>query len=133
MSRVELDYHNLISSIENFEQVTEKTENIINNIIHNTGADLIKSNIYPLINNSGREWQGKPKHAKQAKSLTDIKENLGLVTKSKKTYNYLYFADDGSNTKRHIGNQQFMLKGVEKSIDEISNKIIQRIIQEINN
>lgn len=91
MSRVDLDYHDLISSIENFEQVTEKTESIINNIIHNTGADLIKSNIYPLIHNSGREWRGKPKHAKEAKSLTDVKENLGLITKSKRTYNYLYF------------------------------------------
>lgn len=133
MSRVDLDYHELISSIENFEQATEKTESIINNIIHNSGADLIKSNIYPLIHNSGREWKGKPKHAKEAKSLTDVKENLGLITKSKKTYSYLWFADDGSNTERHQGNQQFMLKGVEKSIDEISNKIIQRIIQEINN
>lgn len=55
MSRVDLDYHELITSIENFEQVTEKTESIINNIIHNSGADLIKSNIYPLIHNSGRE------------------------------------------------------------------------------
>ena len=133
MSRLSLDYNQITSTIDNFEEVKDRAETIINNVLHNSGADLIKSNIYPLINNSGREWQGKPKHAKTVKSLTDKKENLGLVTKSKRTYNYLYFADDGSNTKRHQGNQQFMLRGAEKSIDEISQNIIKRIIETINN
>lgn len=132
MSRISLDFESIRQSIDNFDNLNSKTEFIINNILHNKGADLIKSNIYPLINNSGREWNNKPKHAKLAKSLTDVKENLGIVTKSKKTYNYLYFSDDGSNTKRHQGLQGFMLKGAEKSIDEITQDIINRLIDEIN-
>ena len=57
-------------------------------------------------------------------------EELAVTIKTKPKYDYLYFPDDGSNTRRHVGNQQFMRRGAEKSRDRIIDICVGRLAQE---
>ena len=91
MAMINFDYVGLLQTIQGFEQIKYKSETIINNVLHSFGSEEIKGDIIPLIHNSGREWNGKPKHANQTQPFRDKKENLGLIIRSKTNYGYLYF------------------------------------------
>lgn len=131
MSNLNLDYSNIIPILEQYQNLEVNTEKNINNVVHGYGAELIQTNITNILPVSGRTWNGKKRGAKSGKPFRNIKENLGIVVKSKTNYNYLYFPDDGSNTQKHAGNQKFMQRGAEASIDNIKNKIIEQIINEL--
>jgi len=73
-----------------------------------------------LIPSSGRQWRGKRAPAASADSLQQLNtEMLAVTIKSKTAYNYLYFPDDGTNTIRHAGNQQFFQRGAEEAADTV--------------
>lgn len=92
----------------------EVAEAAINKVLHGEASILIQNSIRNLIPRSGRTWNGKKKEAKVADSLQEKnKDNLKISITTKTAYNYLYFPDDGSTTKRHAGNQHFFKKGVE--------------------
>lgn len=91
----------------------------IDSVLHNEGAAEIKSKIMQILPTSGRRWKGKGTAAKNAQPFTQEKEMLSVTTKTVKKYNYLYFPDDGSITRRHAGNQQFMRRGAENSVNKI--------------
>ena len=76
---------------------------------------------------SGKTWKGRKPPAKTGKSLTDEKWNLSVTVKTTKQYQYLYFPDDGSNTKHHAGNQQFFQRGGDSQADEITERCINRL------
>ena len=82
---------------------------------------------------SGREWKGKKTAAKSAKSLTDLKGNLFVWVKTTNNYHYLYFPDDGTNTRRHVGNQQFFLKGAESQQETIVDLCIKKLVDSFEN
>ena len=107
-----------------FQGDTEKT---INDVLHNEGSQLIQDAVRRLIPESKKKWKGKKAAAADGKSLTDVKENLSVTVKTTKPYQYLYFPDDGTNTRRHVGNQQFFQKGGESQIEEITNRCITRL------
>ena len=50
-----------------------------------------------------------------------------VIFKSSPAWNYLYFPDDGSNTVRHRGNQQFMLRGAQDAAPKIADEICTRL------
>ncbi len=101
----------------------------INDVLHNEGADEIRRNIMDIIPASGRTWKGKKREAKSAQPFSQKKELLSVTTQSKGSYHYLYFPDDGSNTKRHYGNQQFMRRGAEASADKIIETCLGRLTE----
>ena len=109
----------------------DRAERAINSVLHNEGGQLIPENIKRLMPVSGASWRGKPGAAKTSNSLKDEKENLAITIKSAKAYQYLYFPDDGSNTRRHVGMQQFFKRGAEASSDELINRCITQIINNI--
>lgn len=109
------------------------SEQAINDVLHNEASPLIKEAIKRLIPVSGRSWDGKKAAAKSAKSLTDTKENLAITVRTTKNYQYLYFPDDGTNTRRHAGNQQFFRKGGESKQDEIINRCIAKLVEGFEN
>lgn len=109
-----------------FQGDTEKT---INEVLHNEASPLIQDAIRRLIPESKKTWNGKKAAAASAKSLTDVKENLSVTVKTTKPYQYLYFPDDGTNTRRHVGNQQFFQKGGDSQIEEITNRCITRLTE----
>ncbi len=109
------------------------TANAINEILHNEASPLIQEEIKRLMPVSGRDWKGKAIPAKRAKSLTAVNGNLSVTVKTTKKYQYLYFPDDGSNTKNHAGNQQFFLRGGEAKKSEIIERCINRLSNDFEN
>ena len=105
------------------------TENAINDVLHNEASQLIQESVRRLIPESKKTWKGKKAPASSGKSLTDEKGNLSITVKTTKQYQYLYFPDDGTNTRRHVGNQQFFQRGGESQTDEIINRCIKRLTE----
>lgn len=124
------DFERLQNVIKNFPGDAEQG---INEVLHGEGSSLIQENIRRLMPVSGKHWKGKKPPAKTSNSLTDMKENLSITVKSAKSHNYLYFPDDGSNTRRHVGNQQFFLHGAEAAKDEVIDRCINRLTTDFNN
>ncbi len=118
----------LIQAMKNYEGDVEK---VINDVLHNEAGPLMQDSIKRLMPVSGRHWQGKKKPAKTANSLRNVTGNLFVTVTTTKNYQYLYFPDDGTNTRRHIGNKQFFLRGAEKVQDEIIERCISRLVNQI--
>ena len=91
----------------------------INDVLHGEGEKVIEGKIHLLLPSSGRSWKGKKAPAKSAQPFTHDDDMLSVTVVSRGYYHYLYFPDDGSNTKKHAGNQQFMLHGAEDSASDI--------------
>ncbi len=125
-------------SVSGFEEMQQAmaayegdVEAAINDVLHNEAGQLIQEEIKRLMPASGRHWAGKRRSAKNAKSLTEKKENLAITVKAATAYQYLYFPDDGSSTKRHVGNQHFFRRGGENKKEEIINRCIERLTENI--
>lgn len=108
-------------------------EEAINDILHNEGAEKIQERIRMLMPSSGKNWRGKAPAAKASKSMKNVNGNLFVEVKSAKRWNYLYFPDDGSNTTRHVGNQQFFFRGAEAAQNEIVDHCVARLVSEFEN
>lgn len=103
---------------------------IVNDVLHNEGGQLIHDEIKRLMPVSGKDWKGKATAAKKANSLQIDKGTLSVTVRSKSKYSYLYFPDDGSNTKRHVGNQQFFRRGGENKTEEIIDRCVGRLVSD---
>ena len=128
MARFELDaseFERLEKAIKDFP---DNAEDAINEVLHGEGSEIIKEEIKRLMPVSGKNWRGKAPAAKHANSLTQQKGNLFVDVKSQKKYNYLYFPDDGSNTRRHAGNQHFFLHGAENKQTEVIDRCVNRLV-----
>lgn len=129
MSRLDIhitETDRLVRALQNFPGNAEET---INAVLHNEGGQLIKEAIQPLIPQSGKRWKGKRAPARVGNSLRSTNENLAVWVRSTKSYQYLYFPDDGSNTRRHAGNQQFFFRGADSVKSEVIDRCVGRLIQ----
>jgi hypothetical protein len=122
-------------SVSGFEELQKaikefqgNAEEVINGVLHNEGAELIQESIRQFMPVSGKKWKGKKAAAKSAKSMRHTEGNLSVTVRSAKSYQYLYFPDDGTNTRRHIGDQQFFLKGAEAVTDDILERCVGKLI-----
>ncbi|MBQ9785060.1 MAG: hypothetical protein IJW29_06455 [Clostridia bacterium] len=106
-------------------------EDAINRVLHEEAGPLIYEEINPLINPSGRKFKG---HAKSAKNspwpLYDTSANLAVTVKTKAKWGYLYFPDDGSNTRKHAGNQHFFQRGGDKAAPKVVDRCLNVLIDE---
>lgn len=118
------EFERLQNAMQNFQGNTEET---INDVFHNYAGDRAQEDIYRLMPVSNKK---KGKHAKQGKSLSNVNGNLSVTVTARGKWHYLYFPDDGSNTRRHAGNQQFFAKGGEAAQDDIVERCITRLINE---
>ena len=132
MSRFDLNTEGFDDLYQAMQDFQGNVEDEINDVLHNEAGDLIEEAIYLLMPRSEKK---KGKHAKDSKSLMQLKENLAITVKSKTAYNYLWFPDDGQNVnnpiRRAAGNQQFFKRGGESQIDEIKNRCISRLVDDI--
>lgn len=105
----------------------------VDDVLHNEGGKLINDEIIRLLPESGRKWKGKKTAAKRTQPFTQDNGSLSVTIRSKSAYNYLYFPDDGTNTKRHIGYKgkprEFMMHGAENKTSEIIDRCITRLIE----
>lgn len=109
-------------------EYTGNVEEVINDVLHNEGGQLLQDSIRRLIPVSGRDWKGKGKAAKSGNSLTNVNANLSVTVTTTKKYQYLYFPDDGTSTKKHVGNKQFFATGAENVKNDIIERCIGRLI-----
>jgi hypothetical protein len=114
-----LDAKDLETLDESIKAYGEGAEGIINGVLHDFGGNRIKGEIHKLLPVSGRRWKKKKKAAKSTDPFNTIGGNLSVTISTKSGYGYLYFPDDGTNTRKHAGNQQFMRRGAERATDSI--------------
>lgn len=119
------EFDRLQEAIKQFQGNAEQT---INDVLHNEGGLLIQDSIRRLIPESGKNWKGKAAPAKSGKSLRALNTNLAVAVTTTNKYHYLYFPDDGSNTRRHVGNQHFFYEGAEAVSDDIIERCIEKLI-----
>lgn len=108
-------------------------EDAINDALHNEAGDLIQEQVKRLMPVSGKSWRGKKPAAKTSQSLQGIPANLAITVTTKKNYQYLYFPDDGTNTRRHVGNQQFFARGGEAATADIVDRCVAKLINKFEN
>lgn len=129
----DLDYtqaERLQQAMENYQGLAGRE---IDDVLHNEGGKLINDEIIRLLPESGRKWKGKKIAAKRTQPFRQFNGSLSVTIASKTAYNYLYFPDDGTNTKHHIGYKgtprDFMLHGAESQTSEIIDRCINRLIE----
>lgn len=120
------EFERLERALRSFPGNAEET---INAVLHNEGGLLMQEAIQPLIPQSGKTWKGKRAPARVGNSLRSTNENLAVWVRSTKSYQYLYFPDDGTSTRRHVGNQQFFWRGAESVKGEVIDRCVGRLIQ----
>lgn len=104
---------------------------IVDEVLHGEGAQLIKNRITPLIPRSGRTWNKKGRAAAAAMPGSFSQDNgqLSVTVAARGKYHYLYFPDDGSNTRKHAGNKQFMLGGAEAAAEEVIERCLGKLLE----
>ena len=101
------------------------TEDAINEVFHSEEVNTLAQNaIKALMPRSNKK---KGRHAIDSNSLRKLDGNLSVTIRTQKAFQYLYFADDGTNTRRHIGNQQFFARGGENVKGEIIERCIEKL------
>lgn len=133
MSAFALDQSDFDRLAEAMKKAADNAEKAVTDSLNSTEVKKILmnsiTNLTPVSSAKIASWH--PVHAKEAKPYTSKKENLSITIKSKKQFGYLYFPDDGSNTKNHVGMQQFMIKGAEQVKDSVIDIVINKIIEEL--
>lgn len=127
MARVDIDIQGVDGLLQAMQGYGDNVEDAILDVFEHQGVQLVKDDIQQILPTSGRTWRGKRAPAKSAKPFTHTMEGIGFIVRSTGTYGYLYFPDDGSNTKRHAGNQQFMIRGAEKAAPDIIDMCLARL------
>lgn len=125
-----------MTGVEDIEKALKEykgnAEEAINDVLHNQAGQLIQDSVRRLMPVSNvKPWKGKPKHAKEAKSLRQVNYNLAVKVTTASKYGYLYFPDDGTNTKNHVGEQYFFARGGEAVKDDIIDRCLKRLTQEL--
>lgn len=116
--------------VQTMADVGENSARIVSEVFEDYAGPEIRREIQRLLPASGRRWRGKKTAARSTEPLFGQVRQEGtpvLYTRSKTRYNYLYFPDDGSNTRRHAGMQNFMGRGQ----DAATSRILDRCIAEL--
>ena len=120
-----------ISGVEQLEERMREyegnVETAINDVLHNEAGPLMEDSIRRLIPVSGAKWAGKKGPAKTSKSLLQKNSNLAVLVGTTSNYQYLYFPNDGTNTRRHVGQQFFFEEGGEAVKDDIIERCISKL------
>lgn len=108
---------------------------IIDKVLRSEGAEEIKKQIARLLPSSGRHWKGKAPAASSAMPGKFDQDNgeLSVTIAARGKYHYLYFPDDGSNTRKHAGNKQFMLHGAEAAAPKVVEMCVGKLAEAFNN
>ena len=104
------------------------SEDAINEVLHGEGATLIGESIDQLVPESGRRFKGHTSGAKGSNWQSYDMKNLSVTVAARGKRGYLYFPDDGTNTRRHAGNQQFFRRGAEAATDDVVDLCVDEMI-----
>lgn len=133
MSVIDIDTTGVTQVQERMAEYGQGAGRVIQGVYEDFAAKDIKENVLPLVHSSGRVFKGHRQGAKSAGPEKVFRHNvngLELVVRSQTKFGYLYFPDDGSNTKRHAGRQNFMGRGLEQSVPDIVDRCVARLTEE---
>lgn len=125
----EMRYEQTEKLIDAMREYGSGSGRVIDEVLHTEGGRLINDRIMQLLPESGRKWKGKKPAARKAKPFEQKNDSLEVTIRTKYAYHYLYFPDDGTNTKRHKGQQYFMYRGAEDKSAEIIDLCVDRLIR----
>lgn len=129
---LKLDYSEIEALQQVLENFGENGPKVVNTVLHSSAIPIIENNIQMLLPSSGRSWVGKKAAASSTNPFrNDTSELLAVTVRSKTQYNYLYFPDDGSNTEHHKGNQHFMQRGADNSVNRIAQLCTARLLENL--
>lgn len=132
----EVDHSSLELLEQRIAQYGPGSGQVIDRELHGEGAQLIKRAIPMKINPSGRKWPGKTASIAGSPGggsrLSQDNASLQVTITARGRLGYLYFPDDGTNTRKHVGNQQFMLRGAEDKQKDIIDRCIVGLVDEFN-
>ena len=112
-------------------RVSNTSEDVINNYLHNTGGKNIVKSITNYIPRSPRK---NVIHAKGSNWSEQINYNLAVNISNSlkgsrgKSFYYLYYVATGTGTNKKKGPRDFMTKGLDKEY----NNIVDGILTELN-
>ena len=111
-------------------QYGDNAQRVIDEVLHGEGAEEIKDEISRILPSSGRSWKGKkaPAAAAMPGAFQQDNEMLSVTIAARGYYHYLYFPDDGTNTSKHIGDQQFMKRGAESAANRVVELCIGKLV-----
>lgn len=107
------------------KQAGADAETAINSYLQNKAPDIVKTSIIDLIPTSSRT----KKHAKTSKPFEHQNFNLALNVKSRSPFYYLKFINDGTGTSKGKTALEFMERGLDAKVDEMTDGML----DEINN
>ena len=125
------EFDALVAKVKDFG---DGAEGVINEVFEEFGTKEVEEKIQQLLPSSGRTWKGKARAAKSTQPFRDEMGNLSFTVRSKPRYQYLYFPDDGTNTRRHIGKdgkpRRFMQRGAEQAKQPIIERCIASLVKD---
>lgn len=101
-------------------------EGKINEFLHGKGSKAFIQSIIGFMPRSNRNKT----HARDSNSLKSVNINLGVEIISKKNFNYLVFPDDGVGKNNKVA-QNFSSRGVDKESTNILNKVLEIVVNEL--
>lgn len=106
-------------------------EDVVNGVLHDEAGPLIYGRINPLIHPSGRRFKGHTAPARTSKwPVYRTNENLAVTVATTSRFRYLYFPNDGGNTKRHAGEQHFMFRGAQAAAPAVMERCVAALTRE---
>lgn len=128
MARFDIEAKELERLEQALKQYQGNAENVINDILHNQAGQLIHDEIKRLMPESDRRWNGKKTSAKRSNSLIIECGELSVTVRTKNNWHYLYFPDDGTNTRNHVGKNGVPLEFFKQSGKNKTEDIIDRCV-----
>ncbi|MBX9032670.1 hypothetical protein [Gordonibacter massiliensis (ex Traore et al. 2017)] len=132
----EVDYTSLETLERRMGEYGQGCGRVVDGVLHGEGANIIKRAVPGLINPSGRKWPGKTASIAGkpggASRLSQDNGSLQVTVAARGRLGYLYFPDDGTSTRKHAGNQRFMLRGAESKQSDIIDRCIAGLVDDFN-
>jgi HK97 gp10 family phage protein len=130
----EVDFRGIEELEEKMKRIQGGAEQVINEVLHTDGVQLVMVDIQPEIPVS--KWKNRVRNKKHARNVqnpqTSKKENLKFTIRPKRTFEYLKYPDLGIGTSQHNPAQHFMNKGLKKASPKIVDKLKGKLNDLIN-
>lgn len=126
-----LDDKALESAIKTFREAGGDAEKTINDVLETYGTEKVKEEIDRILPVSGRKFKGHTRGAKGSNPFIHKMGNLEFIVTTKSRYGYLYFPDDGTNTRKHAGRKYFMERGAENAAPDIIDRVLARLTEDL--
>lgn len=107
--------------IDKMKQIPEKSEKVLNEVLHNKSNKMaVKSIVEEMPISDVKNRIRVKRHAKKSNPLKDETVNLGFKIRPRKPFEYLKYPDLGIGTSIKNEPQRFMRKGMENEVETIT-------------